>query len=745
MARNGLLCAIGATALALSISSAAHAQNPSRVGSIHGVVVAEVPGPGGSISIPLPNVTVTISEATSDEPRGQAITRLTGAFATALQPAGTYKVCAAATGFAQSCSDPVQITGDSISLRRLLALRPQGGVLHGHIALQDGSAAVRFAQVRGASGGAALVSLADNGRVVAGPVSVNAGSDYVLAPATLGTNLNLSVRYEAASASQSITLTQSNLDGGTPVNVTLPSAAPRVVSVTMTQNGNAISAAAPGSTIVLTVQAQDLGPGPLHYSWTANFDGLVARDAASATVTLPTALVTTVIFVEITNGNGGVSRGSITIPLTTTPSFHPALEFIRTNNSATNNSAGNLTANVNPCLSTYCPPPHQGLFIDPALLMSSACTDETTCETEAIAYYKAIGALDASGKPTATGTFEGWKSTFGFSVDPTKPASGEVHAAYYNNADLQFGRDMHCRSNLTPTIETVACYVSNYGDAPHTFGSDPQTSVGNAASNTGRIATVAMVYSFHQQGGTQTDRVQFYVFGTLNNDANDGALLNAAALDSEGAKATPGLCLTCHGGRYDATAHKAENASFLPFDDPTYIFSTTAAQLLESSQREAIRQLNQMVETAAFARPTISQLIDGWYAWCGGVSKSGCYIDDVGHPFYPNQPCAANADPSSTSCGWPVTWGGANAQSFYQRVPRLYCRTCHVAQANYFNVNSFTDWTNQSGLIQSFVLASQSNPPQPNYMPFAQVPYNAFWQDSQAQSALAAFLKAAGP
>jgi hypothetical protein len=30
-------------------------------------------------------------------------------------------------------------------------------------------------------------------------------------------------------------------------------------------------------------------------------------------------------------------------------------------------------------------------------------------------------------------------------------------------------------------------------------------------------------------------------------------------------------------------------------------------------------------------------------------------------------------------------------------------------------------------------------------MPFAEVPYNAFWLDFQAQSALAAFLKATAP
>jgi len=39
----------------------------------------------------------------------------------------------------------------------------------------------------------------------------------------------------------------------------------------------------------------------------------------------------------------------------------------------------------------------------------------------------------------------------------------------------------------------------------------------------------------------------------------------------------------------------------------------------------------------------------------------------------------------------------------------------------------------------------QQNPPQPNFMPFAQVPYNAFWGDSSAQTALEQYVAANCP
>jgi hypothetical protein len=715
------------------------AQNPPPSGSVHGIIVADVPSPGGRITLPVPNATVTIADVATGTARGQTVTTLTGAFATPLQPAGSYRVCATAAGLAENCSEPAQITTDSVSLPRLLALEPQGGTLHGHVSLRDGNPAVRSGFARGTAAGAAQVSLADGGRIIAGPVSVNATGDYLLTPVAPGTNLVLSASYEAEQASQIMTLTQADLDLGTPANIVLSSAAPRIVAVTATQNGNPITAAAPGSTIVLSAQTQDDGPGPLHYRWTSNSPGLAAVDAPSVTMTLPAAPVATVVFVEITNGRGGVTHGSITIPLATGAAAGPQrLEFRQS------------FGPINLCLFIYCIPVHQGPFIDPTLLMNGACRDEASCEIEATAYYKAIGALNANGTPAQTGTFKGWKTAFGFSADPTQPVSGEVRAVYYNNADLRFGRDMHCRSNSSFFSQIVACYVSNYGDATHTFGSDPQTAIGNASSNTGRIATVAMVYDFVRvtpiRFGPQIYRVQFYVFSnTLNNDHNDGSLLTNAVLDSEHQKAVPGICLTCHGGQYDPAAHKAQNSNFLAFDAPSFIFSTSVPSILESSQREAIRRLNQMVETATYARPTISQLIDGWYQWCGGVGASGCYIDDVGHPYYPNEPCPSGADVHNTSCGWPQTWGGAVAQSVYQRVPRLYCRTCHVAQANFLNIHSFTDWKNQAGLIQRFVLGSQANPPILNFMPLAEVPYDAFWLDFQAQSALAAFLRANAP
>jgi hypothetical protein len=767
IAARGLMRAAGLSLIAIwygvvSPPSAAQEQQPRLVGSIHGYVVADVPSASGRGSISIPNARVTVAEATRPAPENETFTALTGRFSTPLQPPGSYRVCAKAEGFAESCSLPVQITTDSVALSQLLALKPQDGVLYGHISLRDGTPAVRLAVAEGTTAGAAQVSLADGaGRVIAGPVSVNVGGEYVLAPVAAASNLILSVHYEDAVASQTVTLSEADLSTGKPVNVTLPSAVPKVTSISMTQDGKPVTSAAPGSTVVLTVHVED--GDPLHYSWTSNTTGLVAEDAPSVTMTLPNAPVGVFVFLEVTNGKGGVARGSVAVPLTSASALERGLEFKPINLSTPQNIAFDFS-----CLFKYCEPKHNGPFIDPLLEMNQACDSEQNCEKEAGLYYRTIGAFDGNGKPTQTGTFKGWKAVYGFGIDPNSPTNGEVRAIYYNNADLGFGRDMHCRSSgFALFTTTVACYVSNYGDgSTKTSGFDPQTAISRAADNIGRLATVAMVYNFCPffnlcpPASQQVYRVSFYVFGNKQkdnpNDPNDGDLATTAALDNDGPKAVPGLCLDCHGGHYDLapqkqnTIHNASKAQFLPFDAPSFIFSDSAPILMNGFQRDAIRQLNSMVKSIAYARPTISQLIDGWYNWCGGVDKTGCYIDDVGHPFYPDQPCDPNnPDLTSDSCGWPKTWGGANAQSFYQHVPRVYCRTCHVAQADHFNMESFEDWKkkNSLGNIHYYVFHSEdkSNPPSTNLMPLAERPYHAFWLDFDAQSALQAFIQANGP
>ena len=296
------------------------------------------------------------------------------------------------------------------------------------------------------------------------------------------------------------------------------------------------------------------------------------------------------------------------------------------------------------------------------------------------AYYTTLGAIGG----TARDTFTHWKATNGFNDSPAVPTAGEANAMYYNNGDLQFGRDMHCRQDAAK----VACYVSNYGTGP---AGPPDLAIHDAIHKVNVIATVAMEYD----GTSNLDAVQFYAYKA------DNTLFKNPALDSEGAKFLPQLCLACHGGSFNGSA-KVEGASFLPFDVFSFEYDKVEGFSL-SNQQAQLRRLNAMIANTqpnhANANDPIKALINGLYP-CG-VNTAGCNATDT--PYTPP--------------------GFAAKPALYQNVPRRYCRTCHTAQPSYLDWTALQQMIDFKPLIQSKVCAAGSN----HFMPHAEVPFKAFW------------------
>ena len=181
------------------------------------------------------------------------------------------------------------------------------------------------------------------------------------------------------------------------------------------------------------------------------------------------------------------------------------------------------------------PAPHAGLYIDPAQVMNLDPKVNSDLNVEIAEYYTAIGIFKADGTPTADrGTFSDWKKTLGFSPDPNAPKPDEIRATYFNNGDLQLGRDMHCRQQKNePALRkaaalssiTYACYVSNYsnsGKAGKT--ADPIGSINLAVQpNPKPIATVVMevtagpslltTFPHKREQVTEYGNVRFFAYG----------------------------------------------------------------------------------------------------------------------------------------------------------------------------------------------------------------------------------------
>jgi hypothetical protein len=704
-------------------------------GQVAGVVVASLPRQGSSFEIGLPDSELYLLALDGPSP-SQAEdmhTDVRGRFTFPKQAPGAYQVCAQHVHFETACAS-IQVANQTTFITPHLALKPVGRYLYGRVTLRDGSAAVRSGSVYGAPA-RAEVSLAGRSGVIAGPVPVNASGFYIFSdlPESEPGEM-LRATYENGVGSRAIVgaLADSRAD------ITIENSPPKLSVLRAASGGEEISNTIPGSTVTVTAEAQDPDGDALHYIWRDSNSSIISEDKPAIDWTLPEAAGSNVLFVEVSDGKGGIARASLTVPTFAASEALPA-PALRSQVSAL------------PII-----PQHSGDFIDPTLFMTCDAVKDPDCKNEADQYYRKIGVyVDDNNTPSsATGSFDNWKKSFGFSADPTKPAAGEFRAVYYNNGDLRFGRDMHCVST-TPASSVVplswsACYVTNFGDGVKSFGSDPQTAIHNAEieGSHAKIATVAMVSTVANPFAGQrnippqfVNSVNFYVYDAA------GKPLSQAILDSQGPKSVPGVCMACHGGSYTsvdsqqpADSHTVSNARFLPFDAASFIFDGTSPSFSEREQRNAIRQLNGVVLNAnltsfnQITSSTISDLIKGWYQWCGGPQAPGCYIDQKLHPFVPASACTSASQPAT--CGWKQPF--YDASQLYLQVPSKYCRTCHVANSDRFNLENYDAFQQARDLVKDAVF-------QEHYMPFAQVPYNNLWSDAAARQTLLNFLNTGAP
>jgi hypothetical protein len=310
-------------------------------------------------------------------------------------------------------------------------------------------------------------------------------------------------------------------------------------------------------------------------------------------------------------------------------------------------------------------------------------------------------------------TFDHWKLANGF------PGT-ESAAIYFNNGDLKFGRNMHCRVTGTGT---TACYVSNYG----VVGTDDEvTALADARAAGTPVATVTMEYDPTASGDLN---VQFWAY------KGDGSYLAKAALDGQGAKPLPDICLGCHYGYFDGATNKAVGAQFLPFDVGSFHYDTAGDPHTGSPNatavQEQLRQLNKLVldttTTAAAVHPGYVQLMNMWYP--GGVANPGQLFS------FTNGAAQLSGAPFATH------------EPLYDAVVATVCRTCHISHGSSDNWTSFGQMNALKPIIQGYACGTGSPATQATQtfaMPHAEVPFKKFWNDSLS-STLSSQLSLAAP
>jgi hypothetical protein len=359
------------------------------------------------------------------------------------------------------------------------------------------------------------------------------------------------------------------------------------------------------------------------------------------------------------------------------------------------------------------PPPERASWL--SYKYSGNCVDcaELKDKAEEEAYYCSIGVTGGSAAngvdpvhcpahQTPTLTFNDWKVANGFGTP-------DARAVYGNLGDLRIARDMNCLKSSSNG--NIACYVTNYGPAifdelhgvvnPDWLGSNnfPGLTQGieDAIAEHAPFATVAMVYNQSAAMNNSANTVTFYVF------KGNGDLLFSPALDGEGGKTNPRMCMACHGGDYNSSTHSVTGAQFLPFDVFFFQYSSQAGYRFED-QQEAYRKLNALVNDTEPA-PAIAEFINR------------TYTNAVQIPLTP----ATDKNPPP---GWDHDTDPMipeSAKDLYNSVYRQYCRMCHMA-SHTAPFLTFADFKSAAPRIEEKVCQSTD-------MPHAQVPFLRFWGD----------------
>ena len=172
----------------------------------------------------------------------------------------------------------------------------------------------------------------------------------------------------------------------------------------------------------------------------------------------------------------------------------------------------------------------------------------------------------------------------------------------------------------------------------------------------------------------------------------------AFQFDGQGQKPVPHACLSCHGGRYDASTGMVQGASLLPLIPANLTFASAQEA---AAAEEPIRRLNQIILRSDPA-PAIQEQLAALYG--GAVGLPGARSNAVAVPP-----------------GWSQQAG------LYRQVIAPYCGSCHFAQRGALNFATFAHLLQNKQAIQNSVCARFT-------MPHSQAGFTKFWTSGGAVS-----------
>jgi len=364
-----------------------------------------------------------------------------------------------------------------------------------------------------------------------------------------------------------------------------------------------------------------------------------------------------------------------------------------------------------------------------------------TLETNSVEYARAYyAAIDPNNDKDSLAK---WKFANGFDGG----TGTQVSAVFADVRDLGYGRRATARRNVDGTI---AFMVENFlVDVGTTYG-DAALNLDAAVLQDQRwmVSTNAIEFSPGPGGGASF--VKFFNFA-----GTTGQRELATDLDGRGAKAIPGVCLVCHGGRADpltpadaggqplyalvqnsASQNRGDTESqLLPLEVGVLNFSSRSGYTRQS-QEAALKTMNEMVlcglplpNPSAFPEDACRRAaIPSEYQGTAARFLKSAYGGD-------GMPNAGYLDSFV-----PMGWSGAAQESLYRTLVAPSCRVCHFVRGTGFqsdvDFDSFAKFLSYADRTKYHVIDRGD-------MPLAKLIFDGFWNGPGAE-VLAGFLEGQG-
>lgn len=277
---------------------------------VHGFIVAETEALGAvgkGREIFLPSITVFLRDESTGTEGPRVTTDLQGRYVLPVHPAGLYRLCWEAPGYAPDCSGDL-LTIESTPLYPLpQSIVPKSPLATGRVTFPDGTPCRYLDTFFDVNVQTKVVLLDPGGTEVVPAVVANLYGDYLIPGVPSGSH-RLQASCERTVAERRVEIRENHS-----IDLTFENRQPEVMTIVSSLSGRGARLVPPGSTVEVTAEARDPDGDSIQYRWGTTTPGFVSSNAQSVQWTLPNSAGLHYLYVLASDGRGGYSSRRLAV------------------------------------------------------------------------------------------------------------------------------------------------------------------------------------------------------------------------------------------------------------------------------------------------------------------------------------------------------------------------------------------------------------------------------------------------